>query len=71
MPYALIKVRGSTCPLPGDLQPFEFEVKGKCVETAWLALRNRLLPHLRNRVPFVVEDHQLIAAFTCEVHVCD
>jgi len=66
-----IVVTGMLFPLPEDPETFALVARGKCVEAAWNDLRRRLLGHLRNRVPFVVQDQERVASFDCEVIICD
>jgi len=70
MGVARLKVDGMVFPLPGDYDAFSWVIEAHSVDRCWMKLRARVLQHLRNRVPFVVEGHERIATITVEVFVC-
>lgn len=71
MSYCLLYVQGELIPLPGESDPFLWDVRANTPEDAFLTLSERICAFLRNSVPFIVEGHETIARLKVEVLICD
>lgn len=71
MSYTRVEVTGFLEAIPGDRDHFHWQIENKSATGAWNEFASRFFAHLKNRVPFVVEDHELVASMKVEVRVCD
>jgi hypothetical protein len=71
MGVARFKVDGMVFPLPNDYEEFSWLIERSNLDRCFWDLRRRLLQHLKNRVPFIVEGQERIATVTVEVFICD
>jgi len=71
MAVGKVEVIGYIEHLPGNKDHFHWSEENANVLGAWATFCSRFTAHLRNTVPFVVEDHELIASMKVEVRLCD
>lgn len=67
----LLSATGVLHPLPGEDDPFHWEIRNQSLLGCWTTFTSRLHAHLKMRVPFIVEGHERILKCQVEVYSCD